>query len=156
MRRRGFGRLSATAVLGGVLCLLVGALGCGLQPTGEQLQALLGEVFGADAFPDPDATLIRIINETDADMELTLAIDDQLVIYECPEDTPICDFPQEECPESIRAISERRHDSTTGAFVGGRDFIGTDPQFNLGPSDFECGNVIIFRFFGGQAEVLVL
>jgi hypothetical protein len=149
--------MMATAVLGGAICLFVSASGCGLQPTGDQLQAILGQVFGEDALPDPNATVIRIINQSGADLQLTLDIDGQIVTYDCPEITPICDFRQAQCPQRIRAIAERRFDSGTGAFVGGRDFIGSDPQFNLErPSDFDCGNVIIFRFFGGEIEVLVL
>ncbi len=147
----------ATAVLCGAICLLVGASGCGFQPTGDQLQVILGQVFGEDTLPDPNATVIRIINESGADLQLTLDIDGQLVLFEVPDTTPISDFRLPQCPQTVRAIAERRFDSGTGEFVGGRDFIGTDPQYNLErPDDFECGSVIIYRFFGGQVEVIVL
>jgi len=155
VRLQRFFRSLRTVWFSAFVCLTSMALGCGLlvQP---DLSQVLGEIFGTEQFSDPNATVIRIINQTNADELVTLNIDGQDISYACSAETQICDFPLDTCPTRIEAVSERRTDSSTGAFQGGRDFNGSDPEFILESNEFQCGNVIIFRFTITEVEVMVL
>ena len=153
---RWVGRMSRVLCCGLVGLGLAGACGCSLSGGSfeDQLRQLLGSATGTI---NPTTLNIRIVNEagTNINIELKLLIDGVEQVFTCSATQHVCETPLATCPESVETISERLTDAN-GYFQGGRNFNGSDESFNFDRGEFECGQIIFYRFTETTAEAFVL
>ncbi|HSW44915.1 MAG TPA: hypothetical protein VLM89_05040 [Phycisphaerae bacterium] len=141
-----------------LLAFLIGlpCVGC-FAPSGGDFESLLRMLLGDSAAAARASTLtIRIVNEAGSGIseEVTLEVDGETAPLVCSATEHVCDFPLPQCPQQVIAISERRTD-TQGFFQGGRNFNGSDEAFNFIRGEFECGDIILYRFTETVAEAFV-
>ncbi len=134
---------------------LVSTLGC-FAASGNQFEQLLLELAGKSATIAENTLTIRLINEAGSGIteSLTLEIDGVDQTFTCSSTQNVCDFILDVCPQAVIAVSERRTDAA-GLFQGGRNFNGSDESFNFTAGEFQCGQVILYRFSGEDAEAFV-
>jgi len=151
---RRVGRVSRVLCCGLVGLGLAGVGGCSASGNFEdQIRQLLGITPGT---VNTTTLNIRIVNEagTNINVALTLSIDGEEQTFTCTATQHVCETPLATCPESVKTISERLTD-TSGYFRGGRNFNGTDESFNFDSGEFECGQILFYRFTETTAEAFV-
>jgi hypothetical protein len=132
------------------MLLLIGLVQVACSPAAQlstvlnqQVEEVLGQLFD-------DVVIVRVINQTNNDIELDLLVDNVGQTVDCSAALQVCDLVLSNCPQDIRAVEQRSLDPQ-GRFVGGRFFNDTD-AFNFGPGEFDCQSVIVYKFTEGGAE----
>lgn len=155
LKQRRASRFNQVLLSGLALLATLTAAGC-FAAGGNQFRQLLLQLAGKSGTALENTLTIRLINEAGSGIteSLTLEIDGIQNTYTCSSDQNLCDFVLETCPQAVIAISERRTDAA-GLFQGGRNFNGSDESFNFTAGEFECGQVILYRFSENDAEAFV-
>jgi hypothetical protein len=144
----------------GIVCGVAGfglaALAGCMAASGSQFQDLVNQLLGGSTTLASTTLTIRIVNEagTGINEELKLEIDGVEQTFTCSATQHVCDVALLACPQQVIAISERRVD-TGGYFQGGRNFNGGEESFNFVRGEFECGQIILYRFTDTVAEAFV-
>lgn len=149
--------MSTRFAIGSALTLAVAAMGLGLAlgctpqtsanaVLGGQIQSALGSI--------PNPVNLRVINQTNSDLELDLLIDGSPLRVSCPVILGVCDQPLLPCPETVEAVQQRTLDAQ-GRFTGGRNFNST-PAFTFTGDEISCGSVIVYQFTDTTATAFAL
>ena len=135
----------------GLVCLF----GCPVGG-GSSINDILGGQIG-DVLEqiDENRLTLRIVNQTDANLEVDFLVDGQPRTISCSALEVVCDSPVLPCPGVIEIVSERRLDGS-GGFVGGRTFNGNEQFIFRQGVDVNCGQFIIYRFSVDQVEAFAL
>lgn len=133
-------RVMALSVLALSVLALVPA-GC----TGFGNSGLPGVDLGDIVNDAQENTLkIRVVNSTNADMQLTLRVDGENKLLSCTDAQGTCNFTLTNCPTIVELVRETRT-NTAGEFVGGRSFEGVD-GYSFVQGEFTCSGQISFNF----------
>jgi hypothetical protein len=143
-------------LIGGLALLgLAAATGCP-SVSGTDFEQLISQLTGGTYVNPANTVTIRLINEAESGTTetLILEIDGVQQTFTCSATQNVTTTVLSACPTSIIAISENRVDSS-GAFVGGRLFNGSDESFNFTEGEFSCGEIVTYSFTETEASAYV-
>lgn len=144
-------RLPRTAAASLVLI----AAGCGVAGGGSVINDIIDAQLRLIGGALPTATtVIVLVNQTQATIELDLLIDGALTTVSCTPADARCEYLPPTCPSTVVAVQERRLDAQ-GAFVGGRNY-DENPNFTFDQGDFGCDSTLVFTFTEDATTAKVL
>ncbi|MBI4579476.1 MAG: hypothetical protein HY718_07230 [Planctomycetes bacterium] len=136
------------------ICLALGLPPAGIAScTGTGANVTSGVLGSIVNIAKSSALIVRVVNGTDADLEVTIRVDgDTKVLPACSALQRTCDYVLTTCPGIIELLQEVRRDDNE-VFVGGRNFEG-DAAFIFQQGDYQCGGTIIYQFTDTNASAL--